>query len=229
MIHLSTLSAALLRPAAEESVAASLAPTGEADGAPVYGPPYEPQPSLPASHGAGTVSLFASLARLFELPALHPQPPVDPTRVIAGMPGDPCFPAALNAQPTPSVAIGRVVAGIPPDPIAPVALNPQPLPPGDPKRALVSVLDDRLAKVALNPQPLPPRETLLARPSKITDRLTAVGLNPQPLPPRERAVIINDPLVAAGLNPQPLPPRGDSVQDISKPFVRLGYLPPFAE
>src|SRR5262245_45137060 len=232
MIHLSTLSAALLRSAADESVAASLKPTGERDGAPVYGPPHEPQPSLPDSRGAGTESLFASLARLFELPALHPQPPVDPTRVIAGMPGDPCSPVALNPQPLPPVDPKLVLAeapGLPRDRIGPVALNPQPLPPVDPKRALVAALDNRIASVALNPQPLPPRETMLARSWKLTDRLTAVGLNPQPLPPRERAVIINDPLVAAGLNPQALPPRVDSVQDISNPFVRLGYLPPFAE
>jgi hypothetical protein len=199
----------------------------------VYGPPYEPHPSLPnqddinrqlkalrqrqvggaqdaslasslPASGGASPSPFANLARLFELPALSAQavPRIDPPRVIAGTPGDPC---------------------------APVALNPQPLPPGDPQHALVSALDDRLAAVALNPQPLPPRETMLARPSKLTDRLTAVGLNPQPLPPRERASIINDPLVAAGLNPQPLPPQGDSLQDISKPFMRLGYLPPFAE
>jgi hypothetical protein len=264
MIHLSTLSAALLRSAAEETVATPLEPSAEGDGAPVYGPPYEPHPSLPnqddinrqlkalrqrqvggaqdaslasslpASGGAGSASPFAKLSQLFQISALNPQPRPSayPTHLIAGMPGDPCSPVALNPQPLPPVDQKVVVAGtprFPDDPIGPVALNPQPLPPRETLLARTAKITDPLAAVGLNPQPLPPREAMLARPSKLTDRLTAVGLNPQPLPPRERPALINDPLVAAGLNPQPLPPRADSLQDISKPFVRLGYLPPFAE
>jgi hypothetical protein len=225
MIHLSTLSAVLLRPAVEEIVAAPLQPTTEGEGTPLYAPPHESGPSLPTSSGAGSASLFASLARLFQLPALDPQPPINPARIIAGTPGDPSYPVdpiALNPQPLPPVETPLARPAKITDPLAAVGLNPQPLPPREAMVARTYKITDRLTVAGLNPQPLPPREAMVARTSKVIDRLTIAGLNPQPLPPRERASIINDPLVAAGLNPQPLPPLGDSLQEMSKPFLRLG-------